>query len=139
MRKWWCTKSYYFCSEYSYWRDKCLREKVALLSDGDCSSDTSFLNSAETKCNIILAYMKYLCFQNPSETQLCPPYEGPPYKKEGPPSSQGGANLITRRGHIPWKGGDLTPTGIEELKSAASMNLSGYKFCHNLILNWFIK
>ena len=40
------------------------------------------------------------------EPNFFPPYEGPPFKKEGP---------------HPLKGGDLTPTGTEELKSTASM------------------
>ena len=55
------------------------------------------------------------------EPNFCPPYEGPAYKKEGPPSKQGGATFIKRRVHTSYKGGDLTPTGTEELKSTASM------------------
>ena len=45
---------------------------------------------------------------------FCPPYERSPYKNEWQPFSQGGAKP-------PIKGGDLTPTGTEELKSTASM------------------
>ncbi len=54
------------------------------------------------------AYMQYLGFQNPSGTQLlssvwmasqvksnfCPPYEEPPYKKEGPTPKK------EERGHL---------------------------------------
>ena len=47
---------------------------------------------------------------------FCPPYEGPPNKKEGPPFSQGGAT--------PLKGGEGPSNGTEELKSTASMILT---------------
>ena len=54
--------------------------------------------------------MQYLSFRKPSGTQLlsslltatqvkpnfCPPYEGPPYKKKGPPSSP----KKEERGHL---------------------------------------
>ncbi len=38
----------------------------------------------------LLPYMQLMGFWNLGGTQICPPYEGPPYKKEGPTSSQGG-------------------------------------------------
>jgi len=39
------------------------------------------------------------------EPHFCPPFEGPPYKKEGPTFLKGGANLLIRRGHSHHKEG----------------------------------
>ena len=63
------------------------------------------------------------------EPNFCPPYEGLPYKK-------GGATLLTRRSKPPHKegprppslkkGGDLTPTGTEELAEYQISKLSSW-------------
>ena len=55
------------------------------------------------------------------DPKFCPPFEGPPFEKEGPPSSQGRATLLTRKGHPPHKEkptssqGGATPPKKEEI------------------------